>query len=152
MMRMKTRLLRRATPWLTTTDAAIADWRARFRRTLVAARTTVAAARETVVGAGQAVRERWPMWCQAAQSHFRHLRAGFSIGEVRRRARALRLWAVEHDTVPAETVAHARERWLDRQHRHEVHEIERQHRREEHAKFLEKKQEEERQTYSVYFE
>jgi len=141
MMRMKTRLLLRLNRWSTAAEAGAAGLRPRLRQTL-----------DTLTGVAQALRDRWPELRQRAIAALHRVRDGVRPGEIRRRAEAARVWAAEHDTVPAETVAHARERWLDRQHRHEVHEVERQHRREEHAKFREKKDEEERQTYSVYFE
>lgn len=72
--------------------------------------------------------------------------------ELRRRALAARKWAVEHDTVSNETIARQRERFLDREQRHEQRDVDRQHRHEEHEKIREKHHEEERQTYSVYFE
>ncbi len=61
-------------------------------------------------------------------------------------------WAVLHDTVPRAAIARLRGRSLARQQRHEQREVQRMHRREEDAKKREKKDESDRQSYSVYFE
>ncbi len=61
-------------------------------------------------------------------------------------------WAVLHDTVPREATARRREWSVARQQRHEQRDVDRMHRKEDQAKKREKKDEEERQTYSVYFE
>ena len=71
---------------------------------------------------------------------------------MRERLWRIQTWVLLHDTAPREDVARRRERSMERQHRHEQRAVDRQHRRDEHAKWREKKDEEERQTHSVYFE
>jgi len=134
--------------------------RRRLLRVLVRGRRDVARLRSRVeTGAAdawergrEACRRLWPELRRRLIEARRQAREAIRPSEIRRRAEAARVWAIEHDTVPEETVARARERWLDRQHRHEVRAIDRQHREEEHAKIREKQEEEERQTYSVFFE
>lgn len=142
MTRVKTRLLILMKRWLSEATLALARSRDEIRG--------------LIGGLGAAWRHHWPearrRALAKAHAAAEWARDAIRVSVIKRRAKAAQVWAIEHDTVPTETVARARERYLDRQHRHEAHEIDRQHRDQEHAKFREKREEEERQTYSVFFE
>ena len=72
--------------------------------------------------------------------------------KLRARAKHIRRWMKEHDTVPPQVVTKSRERLMERLQRKEQRAMEREQHLEEIAKKREKKELEERQTYSVYFE
>ncbi len=82
----------------------------------------------------------------------RAIAAALRPAELKRRAQAARQWAIEHDTVPQAATARRRELLMERIERHDQREYERQYRRDETAKKREKKEAEDRQAYSVYFE
>ncbi len=75
-----------------------------------------------------------------------------SLQPIRERLWKAWTWAVLHDTAPREATARRREWSMARQQRHEMRDAERHQRKEEQAKKRGKKDEEERQAYSVYFE
>ena len=72
--------------------------------------------------------------------------------KMKARAERIRRWMKEHDTVPPQVVTKSRERLMERLQRKEQRAMEREQHLEEIAKKREKKELEERQTYSVYFE
>lgn len=91
------------------------------------------------------VRTHWPRIRQS-------LVVAFGREELGRRAKLIRKWMKEHDTVPRAATTRRRERLIERHQRQEQRAAERDQRLQELAKKREKKELGERQTYSVYFE
>jgi hypothetical protein len=101
--------------------------------------------RHALSRAKEEVRARWPAFRERLATEFRP-------AVLRRRADIVRTWMKEHDTVPQAATAKRRVRLMERLQRQDQRAAERELRLEELAKKREKKELEERQTYSVYFE